>query len=82
MDMNRRVFVKITAAALPIAGCTPETPPEDALSKTLHKTKANLTDEQLRQARQYEQQFQGALEVVRKADVPYVVEPRFYPGEI
>lgn len=62
--LNRRTFLKATALAVPLAGCTSKdtTPHEEAVRKNA-------------------EQFESTLEAVRKADVPYSVEPTFYPSQ-
>ena len=73
--LSRRKFIQGAVVTLPIAassGCgRGERPKEQAIG--------NLSPEQMETARKEAAQFENALNAVRKADVPYSVEPRFYP---
>jgi hypothetical protein len=71
--LNRRRFIQATALALPLAGCTPQPRPDEPAM-------GNLTREQMEAARKSANDFESLLEAVRKADVPYSVEPLFYPS--
>jgi hypothetical protein len=78
--LNRRTFIQAAALALPLASCgsREEAPAESGASSGA--TIGNLTGEQMDIARRDAAQFERVLEVVRKGEVPYGVEPRFFPS--
>jgi hypothetical protein len=55
-----------------MAGCSRDVVPEPSAI-------GNLSPEQMGKVRQETVQFEQILDTVRKADVSYAVEPRFYP---
>lgn len=64
--MNRRSFIASATLAIPLAGCTSNQKKEpDSNSAAVEHNAA---------------EFEKVLDVVRKFDVPYAVEPRFYPS--
>jgi hypothetical protein len=75
--LNRRSFIQAATVALPLAGCSSG---EDSSPDEPRATIVNLTPELMDAARRDAAQFESALEAVRKADVPYSVEPRFFPS--
>ena len=71
--LNRRAFIETAVLAIPLAGCARTgTPAEETPI-------GNLTPQQMAAVRQNAGQFESTLEIVRKADIPYAMEPRFYP---
>jgi hypothetical protein len=75
--MDRRSFIQAATLALPLAGCASR---EDSPAEIQTANIGNLTREQMDVARRDAAQFESVLEVVRKADLPYAVEPRFFPS--
>ena len=71
--LNRRKFIQATALALPLAGCGPQPQPGEQVI-------GNLTPEQMAAARKSAADFEKLLDAVRKAQVPYAIEPHFYPS--
>ena len=69
---TRRHFIQAAAVTLPLAGCARNVPPEEPEI-------GNLSPEQRENVRKERAQFENLLNVVRKADVPYAIAPRFYP---
>ena len=75
--LNRRAFIHAAALAAPLAGCaTRNEPPTQEQTGAI----GNLNREQMDAAERDAAQFEGALEAVRKFDVAYAVEPRFFPS--
>ena len=75
--LNRRTFIQAATLALPLAGCAArDEPPTQEQSGAI----GNLNREQMDAVERDAAQFESALEAVRKFDVPYGVEPRFYPS--
>jgi hypothetical protein len=72
--LNRRRFIQATTLALPLAGCGPQAKPGE------QQTIGNLTAEQMEAVRKRATDFESLLNNVRKAQVPYAMEPQFYPS--
>jgi hypothetical protein len=70
--LTRRDFFQTAALTLPLAGCTREAQPQPAPI-------GKLSPQQMEEVRKEAKQFEQIADVVRKADVPYAIEPRFYP---
>ncbi|HYR86634.1 MAG TPA: hypothetical protein VE422_21280 [Terriglobia bacterium] len=71
--LNRRGFIQAAALAFPLAGCTSRPAPGEPQI-------GNLTPEQMETARTSARDFEKLLESIRKAEVPYSLEPHFYPS--
>jgi hypothetical protein len=69
--LSRRAFIQSAALAIPLASCRAGNVRDETPI-------GNLTPNQMEIARKNAAQFENTLETIRKADVPYSVEPRFY----
>jgi hypothetical protein len=69
--ITRRGFLQSAALTLPLAGCG-----RDALQQP--PAIGNLSAKQMEDVRKEITQFEQVLDVVRKAEVSYAIEPRFY----
>jgi hypothetical protein len=70
--LTRRDFIQSAVITLPLAGCARAVPPQPAAI-------GNLSPQQMEEVRKEITQFEQVLDAVRKSDVPYATEPRFYP---
>jgi hypothetical protein len=70
--LTRRNFIQAAALTLPLTSCAKDAPPAEP-------SIGNLSPQQMEAVHKDAGQFENALNAVRRADVPYAVEPRFYP---
>jgi hypothetical protein len=70
--ITRRDFLQSAAVTLPLAGCGRDVLPQPPAI-------GNLSPKEMEDVRKETTQFEKVLDAVRKAEVSYAIEPRFYP---